>query len=330
MTEQDAMRSVPSGDSRRGTTARPAAPASFAARPASKSWEQICFADCPQNYAWVWFKPSAVRHGVVFRIPQELYEAHPEHAAQWTLRKLLTAAGVEPRTVSMWQLCGVAYQGMEGANPYMDAAIPKPPDGVDPNILVCVNTTQAAAEQAPASYGDESSLAEMFDRIQADWQAALDIEKELGRQRKRLLEMLKRLNTLNRDLTPDERRHANNQDKRDWTDARRWLRDAGTRVWRCIKEYDIGDTSSAGHRTWFERTYQQFVVRRRPFDGILQAQREFENYRKTLLTLQTTMNNAYANAENNAERRAQRVLDRIAAKIRDAKTKKNFLGVVCD
>jgi len=42
------------------------------------------------------------------------------------------------------------------------------------------------------------------------------------------------------------------------------------------------------------------------------------------------MNNAYWHAIQNGEQRAQRVLNTIAAKIRDAQLKKNFLGVMLD
>jgi hypothetical protein len=71
-------------------------------------------------------------------------------------------------------------------------------------------------------------------------------------------------------------------------------------------------------------------VPRQQFDGLGQAQRDYKTYRKMVTTLQGNMKNALLSATDNGERRAQQVLSRIAAKVRAAKTKKNFLGVVLD
>jgi hypothetical protein len=230
--------------------------------------------------------------------------------------------------------------------------------GVDPNILVYLNVAPAAApqpgfagagmpgaayfdptmfaasapipshSQAPAA--EDMSVTELFERIDSDWHASLEIERELTRLRKMLLDLFNRVKNLNRDLTPQERIHANNQDKQDWMDARRWLRDGSTRLWRCIKEHDIGDTSIAGQKGWFEQTHRQYVIPRIPFDGLLQAQRDFEAYRKMLQTLHNNMSSAHAMASADGERRADKILNRIAAKVRDAQTKRNFLGTMID
>jgi hypothetical protein len=318
----------------------------FATRPPSQAWERVAAAGCPGGYAWVWFKPATVPQGLILRIPDEAYAGNlqPETsapdvsnvrespAALWTMRQLLQAAGVEPAHAAMWVLYGAAYDGMAGASPYLDAPIPAPAAGADPNIVVYVHVPYveamplAIAPPAPVA----QSAAELFERMEADWAFILELEKELSRLRKMLQDLLTKLKSLNRDLTAVERLHSNRQDKDDWFDARRWLRDGSTRLIRCIKEHDIGDTSTAGQRKWFEQAYNKYVVPRQPFEGMIQTQRDFEAYRKLVQNLHGNMNTAYSIASTNGERRAQQVLNRIAAKVRAASTKASFLGTIID
>jgi len=303
----------------------------FAGRPPSTSWERISFADSPQNYIWVWFKPANVPQGLIVKIPDETFRNDP-HPEQLTMRKLLQAVGVEPSSVSMWYLYGVPYEGQNGTTPFLDSTIPEPVAGVDPDIVVSLNPPQVETMQQPAATAtaEAEHLAEVFEHIDADWNAILQIEKQLTRLRKQLVDMSNKIKALNRDLTPLERLHGSNQDKKDWQDARRWLRDAATQLSVCIRDHDIGELSSAGNRKKFAQIYQQFIVPRQQFDGMWQARRDYETYRKRAQTLQNNMNNAHLNAAQNGERRAQRVLKTIAVKIREATTKKNFLGIMLD
>ncbi len=328
----------------------------FAGRAASAAWERLAFAAEPQNAVWAWFKPAHIPHGLILRIPDETYRDAPQLAEKWTLRKLLQLTGVDPAGVTMWYLYGAAYDAMQGTNPFLDAPIPRPAAGVDPHIVVYTNIVPALTVPPPAGVPqyvgaaamlpmpgpisptaaaapptlDAASMQEIFEHISADWHASLDIEKEMVRTRKQLVDMMGRLKALNRDLNPIERVHSNTEDKKDWLEARRWLREGSLRLWKCIKEHDIGDTSTAGQRAWFEQTYRQYVVTRKPFDGMQRAAREFENYRKMVQTLLGHMNTALTIASNDCERRAQAILTRIANKIREATNKKNFLGVIVD
>ena len=79
-----------------------------------------------------------------------------------------------------------------------------------------------------------------------------------------------------------------------------------------------------------EQIYEQQVVPRIPWDGIVQAQRDFEAYRKMSLALQINMSSAFGQAVSNAERRAQQVMTRIQAKVREGNTKRNVLGIMLD
>ncbi len=353
----------------------------FAARAPSQTWEQV---DCAPYFFWVWFKPTHVPIGLVIRIPDEAYQKYPI-VAQWTLRRLMIAAGVDPASVGSWQLYGAGYAGMNGTNPYLDAPIPAPPPGADPSIVVVVHAVSPGAQApmappfappmgvapvpqpfappmlpggafpsaplgAPAQVPQgvpmppaiaqraagggavpvDANLVEMFEFMSVDWLAANEIEKDLGRLRKQFIDLVGRLKNLNRDLTSDERRHADNQDNKDWMDARRGLRDGSLRLWRCIKELDMGDMSFAGRKQWLAQTYEQYVVPRIPFEGMQQAQREFEQQRKLVATMQSNMNSAYNIASTDGERRAQQILTRIQTKMREATNKKNFLGVIID
>lgn len=313
--------------------------AAFAFRPPSQSWEQIRFADGPLRFLWVWFKPVAVPQGLIVRIPDEASQAQ-----SLTLRAILHLTGVDPTWVAMWQVYGMAYPGMNGANPLLDQPIPALVAGADPNLVVYVAAPQpsymtpmmpfAAPPMMPSASvstsANTSQTAELLERLDTEWNAAMDVEKDLDRLRKMLVDMASRLKSLNRDLNPDERLYSSREDKQDWQDARRFLRDSDNRLRACVKEFDIGDPSSAGHKRHFEQIHAQFVIPRVPFDGMEQALNGFEFYRKLLTTLQGKMNSTFLGAQSNGERRAQMVLARIANKVRESSNKKTALGAALD
>lgn len=318
------------------------ASAGFAYRPPSQSWEQIRFASDPQSFLWAWFKPATAPQGLIVRIPDDAAQAQ-----SLTLRTILHLAGVDPAWVAMWQVYGMAYPGMNGANPLLDQPIPAPVVGADPSILIYVAAPQPSfmpmptmmmapgtmpmmspVSQAPTPVS--GNTAEVLERLDIEWNAAMDVEKDLERLRKMLVDLMSRLKTLNRDLSPDERLYSSREDKQDWQDARRFLRDSDNRLRACVKEFDIGDPSSAGHKRYFEQIHAQFVTPRLPFEGMDQALNGFEFYRKLLTTLQGKMNSVFLSAQSNGERRAQMVLARIANKVREASNKKTALGVALD
>jgi hypothetical protein len=173
-------------------------------------------------------------------------------------------------------------------------------------------------------------LLEAYEHVEQDWRSSQETEKDLARLRQQLLDMMGRLKALNRDLTGPERVHSNNQEKKDWLHARRMLRDCTNRLWKCVKAHDIGYTSSAGQRRWFEDTYDKYIAPRRHFEGFADADRAFGSYRKIVTNLHIEMSNALSIAQLDGERRAQQILARIAEKIREAGNRKNFLGVILD
>jgi hypothetical protein len=173
-------------------------------------------------------------------------------------------------------------------------------------------------------------LMEAYEHVEQDWRACQEAEKDLARLRQQCLDMMGRLKALNRDLTGPERLHSNNQEKKDWQNARRMLRDCTNRLWKSVKAHDIGYTSSAGQRRWFEATYDKYIAPRLHFDGFQDADRAFGTYRKIVTTLHIEMTNGLSIAQLDGERRAQQILARIAEKIREAGNRKNFLGVMLD
>jgi hypothetical protein len=173
-------------------------------------------------------------------------------------------------------------------------------------------------------------LAEAYEHVEQDWRTCRETEKDLARLRQQLLDAMGRLKALNRDLTGPERVHSNTQEKKDWQQARRMLRDCSNRLWKCIKAHDIGYTSSAGQRRWFEETFEKYIAPRRHFEGFQDADRAFGGYRKAVTTLHLDMSNALSIAQLDGERRALQVLAKIAEKVREAGNRKNFLGVIMD
>lgn len=301
-----------------------------AQRPPSTNWEPVPIPEAPGAVVWVWYKPGELTDGLVLHVPTEVYRLGlPPQSL--SLRRLLHLAGADASQVATWTLAGMTYDGQQGASPLLDQPVPQPPPDGDPNIVVRMEAAPSPmptpmpqvaavpATAAPVATADQTAL---FDRIDLDWQACQLLEKQIDTVRRQLGDMVSRLNSLNRDLSPDERLHADRKDRSDWQTARRWLRDVSTRVAKCIKDQDIGDTSSAGKRNWFEDVYTRQIAPRQPVKELVQIQREFESYRKQLQSLLTQMTTAHSAAANDGERRAKQILQRISASVRSSKVKR--------
>lgn len=176
----------------------------------------------------------------------------------------------------------------------------------------------AVIPQMPSqSSGPVSPLQEQcMAAIDASWNGIRQLESKVGSLRNQLDQALARLNSLNRDLTPEERRASDNKDTKDWLDARRWLRDGVATLSRFVKEIDMGVTSGAGQRHYFEDIYRQFIVPRIPFAGMEQTVIEFESHAKSLQNVVAAAQAGLTRSGKDAEQRANGVLTRIAAKSR--------------
>ena len=294
----------------------------FEARLPSGTWEAVPLFDAPQVYVWAWFKPVHAPAGVVFSIPDEMYQV-PAIAQLLTIRRLVFSEGIDPASVAMWFLYGMSQDAQQGLSPLLDQPIPQPPPGVDRSVLVMIQMAFVPAHTpAPMAMPVSGSVEVMLDRIDADWTASLHLEKELESQRRQLGAVSARLNSLNRDLSTEERLGSDREDRDDWLDARRMLRDASGRRSRFTKECDVGETVYAGKKHWFEQIHAQHVVTRQGFAGIEQAVGEFEAYRKSLQVLINNTKAALNNAAQDGERRAQSVLSRIASKVATARSKR--------
>jgi hypothetical protein len=292
----------------------------FSERPPSSTWEQIPLADAPHCRLWAWFKPPAAPHGVFLRIPAEAFR-DPHRRLPITLRGLLHSAGLDPQLVSAWSLYGTTYDAQPLANPAWDYPIPEPGSAPDPSIGIYLTAAQMTVA-APTASQPAGPVEQVFARIEADWNAALQIEQYVDAAAKQLNATLLRINSLNRDMSPEEARGSDSQDKRDWQEARRWLRDVSGRVGRYLKDHVVGMTSNAGKRNSYETIYRQYVAPRRTFDGLAQAERDFEAYRKSLQNLLNNLTTGNSTAVQDGERRAQQVMTRVAAKLRNSRSKR--------
>jgi hypothetical protein len=277
---------------------------------------------------WVWFKPATAPLGLILHIPVETYRNAFEQPAPagnaLTIRTLLQATGIDVGMVSLCYLYGAPFEGRNGTSPAFDQPLEEPAAGADSNILVLIDVPVAPIPPGvfpPAAASMGADLVKVFDEMEADWNASLLLERQLLLARKQLTGALGRLSALDRDLSPEERLHGERQDKSDWQEVRRSLKDAVVKLSRYVKEHDVGETSAAGKKVWFSETYQQFVIPRKPFDGLLPLHREFESYRKRLQILLQNMNLTYTNVSQEAERRAQQVLARLGSRARSAQNK---------
>jgi hypothetical protein len=297
-------------------------------RPPSSAWEQVQLSGEPGHFLWVWFSPAMAPQSVLVQVPVELLHESTRRTPL-TMRSLAHSVGIDPRTVARISLYGTYFDAPHAIGPLWDNPIPTQPPGADPTIALFMApavppappATQAPAtglKPAPAG----NSAVECLSRIDAAWNASLQLELQLAAAAKQLNGTLARINSLNRDLSSEEARCGDNQDKREWSDARRWLRDGAARLSRFLKDHHIGMTSAAGKRNTYESIHKQYVVSRTNFEGSDQMEREFESYRKQLQSLLNNMNSALGAAVQEGERRAQQILARISAKVRAARTKR--------
>jgi hypothetical protein len=289
----------------------------FAARPPSSTWEAVVLSTAPAVSGWAWFKPPHAPNSVTIHIPDDVRPV-AESAGLLTIRRLAMATGLEP--LVGWTVAGQFFPHDERTSAYLDVPLPRVPEGVDPHIVLW-GPLVAMPMMAPAGipFGDDPGP--LFEMIEYYWSAIQQIESELRRTRMQLEQAMSRLSSLNRDLNTEEALAADSLDKKDWQEARRWLKDCASPLSRSVKEIDIGIVSGAGQRGRFEDLYKQYVVPRIPFAGLKQAAVDFEMHHKSAKNVLTAAQVALSKGSSDGERRAHAVLNRLAGKIRQRRNK---------
>ncbi len=298
----------------------------FNQRAASVNWEPVYLSPNPEpsKMIWVWFKPQGIQNQITISIPPETFQNYSS-TQQLNLLILLNAIRIEISQIAMISLFGTPVETSCQDHPVFHQSVMQPASGVDSYIhlmLAGESVPVAANTQATSGVDNDEREKNLRRAIDMDWNAVRGIETQLKVLRKQLDQMATRLNSLNRDLSPEETLHADQLDIRDWQDARRWLRDMASRMSRYLKEHDIGMTSSAGNRHRLNQIHQHFIVPGLPLEGVEHLQHEFETYRKMAHNLMQNMSAAHASAKTDGEQRAQQVLRRIAAKTRAARTRR--------
>ena len=161
----------------------------------------------------------------------------------------------------------------------------------------------------------------MFNRIEALWKSATQLERQMTGLRQKLSAMQTTLGKMDRELTPDERLASDREDRDEWNDTRRWLRDLQSKCHREVKAFDIGMTSGAGGRHHLENIFSTIIEPRVKSSKLSQYRTEFEKHRKDMVSLQRGMVAIMATSAQNGTQRAQRVLGKIARKIRELRAR---------
>ena len=295
----------------------------FTLRPPSTGWEAL--ADIPGTAfgIWVWCKPLHTPLDLIVRVPVETIQAC---GGQISLRQIIVGAGAELAQVHGLTIQGAFIDALGGTNPLLDHAVPAASPWVEVSIRMLAVAYPAAppiAATAPVagtglSAGSQASAM----AIQTDWTAVVQAETQLMGLRKQLATVQGRLLSLNRDLNADENVASDNADRKEWQDARRWLRDCAGLASRYIKEADTGVTSMAGNKGRLEQLVQEAKAGRLSPQQMAAAQNEIEAHRKTVTNIQNQMQNALQAAGRDGEQRAQQILTRIAAKVRAHRSKR--------
>ena len=299
---------------------------SFQWRVPSAGWEAVPLVADGSRAVWGWFKPPHAPNSVVLQLPPVVWPVG-DSSQPITVRWLAAAAGVT--VLQGWTLYGQFYPLDERTAPLIDVPLTPPPPGVDPSIFLWCDTTGVMPMVAPmsepslfpAATGTSDLLSgedpgPLFEAIASTWLAIQNIETDVRRVRGQLEQAMGKLSSLNRDLSPEEKLAADNLDKKDWMDARRWLRDSAAVLSKSIKQIDTGIISGAGQRHRFADIVQQHVEPRIPFPGLKQSVIDFEMHHRSaknvLMAAQAALNKGSADGE----RRASTVLQRIGGKVR--------------
>jgi hypothetical protein len=314
----------------------------------STTWDLFVIPQALAGTLWLWNKPAHSPNSTLVNIPQESYTNCHALMSVWHLVRVL---GCDINDLQGWTFAGHRFENLPAQQPLLIQIFPfpipanecivelhwkpvsvgHPMQGTFQGTLQGqgLNFSGLADAEAPAdravvsTSGSGNLSAEDEFRIRSmatDWLGIIQVERQMSVIRKQMDGVLGRLSALNRDLNPGESTAADSMDKRDWQDARRWLRDAATNVSRYIREYDVGITSSAGIRNRLLNYYKEYVEPKQSFPELLAAQKEFESFRKSVQTLMGTMQSAIANATRDGENRARTILNRIASKARAKKS----------
>ncbi len=290
----------------------------FTLRPASTGWEALALIPASTVGIWVWCKPLHAPLDLIVRVPVETFQAC---GGQISLRQIIAGAGAEISQAHGLTIQGTFIDALGGANPLLDHAVPAASPWVEVSIRMHpVVASYVAAPVAGTGLSAGSQASAMA--IQTDWTAVTQAETQLMSLRKQLATVQGRLLSLNRDLNADENVASDNADRKEWQDARRWLRDCAGLASRYIKEADTGVTSMAGNKGRLEQLVQEAKAGRLSPQQIAHAQNEIEAHRKTVTNIQNQMQNALQAAGRDGEQRAQQILTRIAAKVRAHRTKR--------
>ncbi|WP_010581847.1 hypothetical protein [Schlesneria paludicola] len=304
----------------------------LAQRNPSVSWEPVRLDPSGQFTLWAWFRPVAIPGGLMLVIPAPLF-AEPTVAAFLTVRQVVAAAGLDSSQILCWSLGGMNFDSAGGHSPLLDQRLLAPVAGGNLEMTVWMAPLPAApwpvqapmmpdygqaamSQPAVASQSVSAQDWQMLDAMDSCWNGVVQLEVRVATIRKELGSGISRLNSLNRDLSSDERRTCDSKDLQEWADARRWLRDSISVLSRSVKEIDTGTTSGAGRRHRFEEIHRNHVVPRVPLPGMTQLVNEFETYRKILQNVLAAAQANVARAGRDAENRANGVLSRIGAKMR--------------
>jgi hypothetical protein len=304
---------------------------SFHLRAPSTGWEPVSLATDASRMAWGWFKPPHAPNSVALQVPREVWQvADPMRPI--TVRQLQSAVGV-PNLLG-WTVCGQFFPLDEMTAPLIDVPLAPPQAGLDPLIVLWCNTAALVPMAAPipvyAAIPAAAVISDLlpgedpgpiFDSITSHWSAIQRLEGDIRRIRSQLAHSVHKLSALNRDLTPEEKIAADNADKKDFNDARRWLRDSMAALSRSIKQIDTGTLSGAGQQNKFEDLFQKYVQPRIPFAGLKQAVHDFEMHHRTAKNVVQTAQSALSKGTADGERRASTALQRIAGKVRQMRNK---------
>ncbi len=247
----------------------------FSEQPPSKQWAALKYRG--EKFAEVWFKPEGEPFALTFRIPQKSFQI-PGMDQLLTTENLLKAVAVATDEVESWHHEGVSDSGPNESNAELSHLLSPPPPDV-PYLTIYVSLKPPSQAVAPKESGEPEIPLEMWQDLEARWNAILGLEATIDGLRQRMESLRTEMEASSRKmLTADEKLHALNADVAQWSKAKSRVHFALPKV----REFIHRATWAMGtpERKQLEELFKNPIQSPNPFPEMDKVRTQLENLLK--------------------------------------------------
>jgi hypothetical protein len=255
----------------------------FSEQPPSKQWAALKYRG--ESFAQIWFKPAGEPFALTFRIPQKSFHI-PGMDHLLTMENLLKAVGITSEEVDCWRHEGASPPGRNGSN--SDPGHPLPPPASDvPHLMLHVSLKPPSEVVAPTESGETEIPEELWQDLEARWNAILGLEATMDTLRIGLETMRAELEAASRKtLATEEKVHVLASDVAQWNKARSRIVYALPKVREFIHRSTWA--TATPERKKLEELFKNHIHPRIPFPGMDKVLEQVESLFKDRQVLSAT------------------------------------------